>query len=94
MTAIRAYKMQRVSGLTVGLDAFYRLCLRHLEIRKAVGWVVLLERAPMTSDPLCDDCEAVKQPTVMDRVIEAEDAAAKSDEPAPVRVLKGQRRLF
>jgi hypothetical protein len=91
---ILAYKMQRVSGLTVGLEGVYRLCLRHLEIRKAVGWVVLLERASMSPRPDCDDCEAAKQPTVMDRVIEAEEAAAKSDEPAPVRVLPGQRRLF
>lgn len=40
------------------------------------------------------DCRPVKGPTILDRIIETEDAAAKTDEPAPVRVLPGQRRLF
>ena len=91
---ILSFLMQRHSGLTVGIETRVLLCQKHLEIRKTLGWVVLSERKAMSERPPCQDCEVAGQPTIMDRAIEAEDAAAKADEPTPVKVLKGQEKLF
>ncbi len=92
--SVRSYEMHRRIGTTHGTTARYHLCVRHIENRKAVGYEVVSEREPYREDNGCDDCAEASEPTVMDRVIQEADAAARDDEPKPVPVLPGQRRLF
>lgn len=69
------------------------LCQYHANVRKTFSREVKKLAEEPAADAKCDDCRPVKGPTILDRIIETEDAAAKTDEPA-VRVLPGQRRLF
>ncbi len=91
---IRIYDMSRRSGETTSTPRGYYLCERHREARKALGWVETGVREPVYRGSPCDDCELVGTRTVMDRIIEADDAARAKVEPEPVPVLPGQRRLF
>lgn len=87
---IKVYDTQR-NGVR---DTAVCLCDRHREARMVLGWTIENERPSFSPVPACDDCKAAQQPTVLDRVIAEGDASAVSDEPEPVRVLPGQRRLF
>jgi hypothetical protein len=88
---IRIYEMRRRSGETWGPNTTVELCERHVAARKILGWVVSKRRKSLSPVPSCEDCTTVKrQPTVMDRLIEAGDEPT----PTPVPVLKGQRRMF
>jgi len=89
---IRRYMCSGVFGGSTTYEAV--LCQYHAGVKRAMSREVKeLPKGP-PDDAKCEDCRPAQGPTILDRVIEAEDAAAKSDEPAPVRVLPGQRRLF
>lgn len=91
----RAYDMRRRSGKTLGPRNRVYICERHLEARKVLGWQVGIELKQFRRHELtCDDCEAAKDGTVMDRLISTEDAARSAQDATVVRVLRGQRRLF
>ncbi len=92
---IRIYDMSRRSGEATSTPRGYYLCERHREARKALGWIETGVREPRYPRAFgCDDCEAARTGTVMDRIIEADDAAKAKDEPEPVPTLPGQRKLF
>ncbi len=90
---ILLYEMRRRSGETCSLKGNALLCERHPEARKVLGWVVDGQRPSLSPNPSCADCETAKQPTLLDRAMEASEAEF-DDAPTPVPVLLGQRRLF
>lgn len=93
---IRIYEIRRRSGTTLGPSTTLYLCDRHLNARKIIGWEVgkITDTRTTLPDYFCRDCKAADEPTVMDRIIEADDRAKASQEPTPVPVLPGQRRLW
>jgi hypothetical protein len=84
--------MRHHSGATVGLRAWRHLCERHLEARKALGYVVDAISDPKWPDEPCGDCDEPVTDTVLDRVIAEADAEVGG--PVEVPVLPGQGKLF
>lgn len=69
------------------------LCSRHATAREVLGWKVKEHPLAVPDGATCIDCGAASR-TVLDATIAADDAAAPSDEPRPVPILPGQRRLW
>lgn len=89
---IRRYKCSGVFGGSTTYEAV--LCQYHAGLKRARSREVKeLPQAP-PENAKCEDCRPAKGPYVIDRVIAEADKAARAVEPAPPKVLKGQRRLF
>lgn len=69
------------------------LCQKHLDRRRELGQTAVSEGEAHPAAE-CRDCETAKEPTVLSRVIAAEDAANRAVAQSPIPVLRGQRRLF
>jgi len=70
------------------------LCDYHANVMKVFAREVKRTDAQVAADAKCDDCRPANGPYVLDRVIAEADAKEKADEPAPVKVLPGQGKLF
>lgn len=89
--AIRSYSVVSGHGGAVAYEA--NLCGYHANIKRVFSKSVE-EIGEASPEAKCEDCRPPEGPTVLDRIVEESEAKERAAEPAPPKVLPGQRRLF
>jgi hypothetical protein len=89
--AIRRYL---ITGAYGGSRTFAKdLCDYHANIQNKFAQAMKFSKTAAAADAKCEDCRPVEGPLVLDRIIAEDDAKKQADQPRPVRVLPGQRKL-